>query len=129
GAMSEMEVQVVHRTDERSRRGPSWGPRWRAMTSMGGLVVRRRAWRDRGLLLVTLALVTASTLLSVVAPRLVLDVVDRGAADVLARAEDRSQLVLRASVGNSGSPNPGLQGELFGQFLEAAEEVRENLPP
>jgi len=96
---------------------------------MSFLVVRRRAWRDRGLLLVTFVLVAASTLLSVVAPRLVLDVVDRGAADVLARAGDRAQLLLRTQVGNSASPNPGLRGELFDQFLRAADEVGENLPP
>lgn len=132
--MSEIEVRTIGR-EERVRRerdaerGNRLGRWLRETTALGGLVVRRRAWRDRALLTVAFLLVVASTLLSVVAPRLVLDVVDRGAADVVARAGDRSQLLLRASVGNSGSANAGLRGELFGQFLEAAEDVGEKLPP
>ncbi len=134
--MNEIEVTVVSRKGgdrDGARNGTTAhadvGTRWRAATSMGALVVRRRAWRDRGLLLVSMLLVVASTLLSVVAPRLVLDVVDRGAADVLERAGDRAQILLHASVGNSASETAGLRGELFEQFLEAAEDVGEHLPP
>jgi len=130
--MSEIEVTVVSRGDS-ARNGKTpragAGTRWRAATAMGTLVVRRRAGRDRGLLLVAMLLVVASTLLAVVAPRLVLDVVDRGAADVLERSGDRAQILLRATVGNSASQTPALRGELFDQFLEAADDVGENLPP
>ena len=124
--MSEIEVTVTGTGPTPRGLGP--GDRWRAATAMGALLVRRRAWRDRGLVLASALLVLASTLLSVVAPRLVLDVVDRGVVDVLEGLDDRAEIIVRANVGNSGSAVPGLRGELFDQFARAATEIDEHLP-
>src|SRR5690606_23196905 len=67
--MSEIEVTTVRSKGSRGPQGNGHGEarhglgsRWRAATAMGTLVVRRRAWRDRGLLLVAILLVVASTL-------------------------------------------------------------------
>ena len=128
--MSEIEVTLHDREERAPRRGRAGaGRRWRAATAMSLMLVRRGAWRDRGVLTASVVLVAVSALLAVVAPRLVLDVVDGGARDVLTDQGDRAEMVVRASVGNSGSAVPGLRGELFEQFVRAAGEVEGNLPP
>ena len=75
----------------------------RTITAAGPLVVRRRARRDLGLLVVWTALVAFSLLLAVGGPRLLLGTIDAGARQAVARAGSSNvDLTVRAAAGVLG---------------------------
>jgi putative ABC transport system permease protein len=94
-----------------------------------GLLVRRRLWRDRGLLFSSVLIVALSTFLAYAGPQLVLNTIDAGARDAVTTAGAGADVVVTFPVGNTGGDNlnsvPGTDPE---QFTAHAEAVVANLP-
>lgn len=93
------------------------------------LLVRRRAWRDRGLVLASVAIVALAALLACAGPRVVLDILDDGARDAVVGAGDDANIIVTFPVGNTSGDNVntlrGTSPEDFGGYAAAASG---NLP-
>src|SRR6187551_3483404 len=70
-----------------------------------GLLVRRRLWRDRWLVVSSALIVALATLLSLSGPALVSRTIDRGAADAVTAAGPAADIFVTVPVGNPGGDN------------------------
>ena len=98
----------------------------RSVTAAAGLLVRRRARRDLGLLLVLLALVGAASLLASLSPGLVVRAVDDGARDAVARAGAEADVVVHVFVGQRTATTPDFTPA--DQVLALAAAIPSRLP-
>lgn len=94
-----------------------------------GLLVRRRLWRDRWLLLNSALIVALATVLAYAGPALVAGTIDRGAADAVVAAGDDADIVVTFPMGNPGGDNvTTLRGLSMDLFDEASSNVINYLP-
>lgn len=90
------------------------------------LVASRRARQDVAQLVTTAALVAVTTLLAVVAPGLMLDTLDAGARDAVARAGSTADLLAQVTV---GAPRAGARLSTPEGTISLAESMPGLLPP
>lgn len=90
-----------------------------------GMLARRRARHDLPQLLTTAALVAVTTLLSIVAPGIMLDTLDKGAQDLVARAGNDADLLALVTVGETG---PGSKSTTPTNAIGVAERMPGQLP-
>lgn len=90
------------------------------------LVARRRARKDVAQLATTAALVAVTTLLSVVAPGLMLDTLDEGAREAVARAGTSADVIAQATV---GQPVAGVRLTSTDGAIALADAMPALLPP
>ncbi len=94
-----------------------------------GLLVRRRLWRERWLLLNSALIVALATVLAYAGPALVSGTIDRGAADAVVAAGDDADLVVTYPMGNPGGDNvTTLRGLSMDLFEESSSQVITRLP-
>ncbi|PKQ25512.1 MAG: hypothetical protein CVT64_09935 [Actinobacteria bacterium HGW-Actinobacteria-4] len=94
-----------------------------------GLLVRRRLWRDRGLLASSALIVMLATLLAYAGPQLVLNTIDAGAQDAVLMAGPGADVVVGFPVGNTGGDNvSSVPGTDPTEFAAHAESIASNLP-
>jgi len=108
----------------------SEGPR-QASGTFGalGLLVRRRMWRDRWLVLSSALIVALATLLSLSGPALVSRTIDAGAADAVAAAGAGADLYFTLPVGNpSGDNVSSIRGLPVEAFPALGQTIVDNLP-
>lgn len=70
-----------------------------------GLLVRRRIWRDRWLVLASAGVVALATVLALSGPDLVARTIDDGAADAVVAAGPEADIVIQVPIGNPGGDN------------------------
>ncbi len=93
------------------------------------LLVRRRAWRDRGPVLASIAIVALASALSLAGPRMVLNTLDDGARDAVDTIGDDANIVVTFPVGNPTGDNVNsVRGLDPPSFDDYAEEAQRNLP-
>ena len=109
---------------------PSGGPRQSSGTfGAMGLLVRRRMWRDRWLVLSSALIVALATLLSLSGPALVSRTIDDGAKDAVTAAGPAADIYVTLPVGNPNGDNvSSIQGLPIAQFPALGETVVSNLP-
>ena len=95
-----------------------------------GLLVRRRMWRDRWLVLSSALIVALATLLALTGPELVSRTIDDGAADAVTAAGPSADIYVAVPVGNPGGDNvSSIRGVPVQNFADLGETVVANLPP
>jgi len=90
------------------------------------LVASRRARKDVAQLVTAAALVAVTTLLAVVAPGLMLDTLDEGARDAVARAGSSADVLAQVTV---GAPRAGARLSSPDATITLAESMPDLLPP
>ncbi len=99
------------------------------LLSSSFLLVRRRAWRDRGPLLASVAVVALATMLALAGPEVVLKTIDNGARDAVDAAGDGANIIVTFPVGNTGGDNVNsVRGTDPSLFIGYADDAPENLP-
>ncbi|MGC4175580.1 FtsX-like permease family protein [Demequina sp.] len=95
-----------------------------------GLLVRRRMWRDRWLVVSSALIVGLATVLALAGPELVRRTIDDGAADAVTAAGPAADIYVTVPVGNPGGDNvSSIRGLPVAGFASLGEMVVENLPP
>lgn len=109
---------------------PSAGPRpGNGTFAAMGLLVRRRLWRDRWLVISSALIVALATLLALAGPALVGRTVDDGAADAVTAAGPGADIFVTVPVGNPGGDNvSSIRGLPTEDFAGLADTVVEHLP-
>lgn len=93
------------------------------------LLVRRRLWRDRWLVVSSALIVALATLLSLSGPALVSRTIDDGAADAVTAAGPAADIFVTIPVGNPGGDNvSSIQGLPVEAFDDLGATVVSNLP-
>ncbi|MBN2176637.1 MAG: hypothetical protein JW722_03165 [Demequinaceae bacterium] len=106
--------------------GPRGGAR---LLGSSLLLVRRRAWRDRGPLVASIVIVALASMLALAGPRLVLDTLDDGARDAIDAIGDDADIVVTFPVGNvTGDNVNSIRGTSPEGFAGYAEGASRNLP-
>lgn len=107
-------------------RGPKGGAR---LLGSSLLLVRRRAWRDRGSILASIVIIALASALSLAGPQLVMNTLDDGARDAVDAIGDDANIIVTFPVGNPSGDNVnsarGIDPSSFGDY---AEEAPRNLP-
>ena len=122
--MSIIDTSTVDVTPARARARGRWGV-------LGGLVllVRRRLWRDRWLVVSSALIVALATLLASAGPELVLRTIDDGAADAVTAVGPKGDLVVQFPVGNPNGDNvSSVKGIEVTAFGGSGDTVVGNLP-
>src|SRR6187402_1912924 len=86
---------------EVSDRRPAAGGTFGAL----GLLVRRRMWRDRWLVVSSAVIVALATVLAYAGPELVRGTIDRGASDAVRAAGSGANVLVTFPVGNPTGDN------------------------
>jgi len=111
---------------------PTAGPPSGGNGTLGalGLLVRRRMWRDRWLVLSSAVIVALSTVLALAGPELVTRTIDDGAADAVTAAGPAADIFVTLPVGNPGGDNvSSIRGVPVEAFAGLGQTVVDNLPP
>lgn len=111
--------------------GPGGGgaPRGGGLLGGLGLLVRRRMWRDRALLLGSTVVIAIATLIAYAGPQLVVMTIDDGAKDAVAAAGAGADIDVTVPVGNTGGDNiTTVRGLPAAQLDPVAQEVPGRLP-
>ncbi|GIG55366.1 hypothetical protein Dac01nite_21180 [Demequina activiva] len=94
-----------------------------------GLLVRRRMWRDRALLVGSAVVIAIATLIAYAGPQLVLMTIDDGAKDAVAAAGAGADIDVTVPVGNTGGDNiTTVRGMPAAELERTAQEVPARLP-
>jgi len=95
-----------------------------------GMLVRRRLWRDRFLVLSSALIVALATLLALSGPELVSRTIDDGAADAVTAAGPNGDIVITVPVGNPNGDNvSSIKGLPVDAFADLTTAIVGNLPP
>ena len=98
------------------------GARWRSLTADSRRLVVRRAWRDRGIVLVALAVTAVGAFLAVAGPRETDATLDRAARSSLAEGVTAPGISAAIPVGNFADglqrANSGIDPKIFPQFVK-----------
>lgn len=101
-----------------------------ATTGALWLLVRRRLWRDRALLIASSAIVAIATLIAYAGPQLVLATIDDGAKDAVTAAGTSADIRVTVPVGNTGGDNiTTVRGLAAASLSGVAAEVPGRLEP
>ena len=93
------------------------------------LLVRRRLWRDRWLVVSSALVVALATLLALSGPELVARTIDDGASDAVTAAGPKSDITVTVPVGNPNGDNvSSIKGLAVEDFAKLGETVVGNLP-
>ena len=94
------------------------------------LLVRRRLWRDRWLVVSSALVVALATLLALSGPELVARTIDDGAADAVTAAGPNADITVTVPVGNPNGDNvSSIKGLPVEEFATLGETIVSNLPP
>src|SRR6187402_225011 len=94
-----------------------------------GLLVRRRLWRDRFLVLGSALIVALATLLALSGPALVSRTIDDGAADAVTAAGPNGDIVITVPIGNPNGDNvSSIRGIPVQDFAALATDLADSLP-
>ncbi len=109
---------------------PPSGPRTGNGTFAGmWLLVRRRLWRDRWLVISSALVVALATLLALSGPELVARTIDEGASDAVTAAGPSADIIVTVPVGNPNGDNvSSIQGVPVEDFADLGDTVVSNLP-
>ena len=110
----------AHNGRSAARRGV--GARWRSLTADSRRLLARRSWRDRGIVLVALAVTAVGSLLAVAGPRETDATLDRAARGALTEGVTSPGISAAIPVGNFATgmqtTNAGIDPKLFPQFVK-----------
>ena len=94
------------------------------------LLVRRRLWRDRWLVVSSAVIVALATLLSLSGPELVARTIDEGASDAVTAAGAGADITVVVPVGNPNGDNvSSIKGAPIEDFAGLGKTIVGNLPP
>lgn len=117
-----MSVHIaVTRIDEHPSPPGGAGPMW--------LLARRRAWRDRWIVLAAMCVVALATFLAYAGPQLILGTLDDGAADAARAQAGGDAITVTFPLGNpSGNNVDSVRGSRISDFAQTSETIVANLP-
>lgn len=117
-----MSVEIaVTRIDEHPAPAGGAGPMW--------LLARRRAWRDRWIVLAAMSVVALAAFLAYAGPQLILGTLDDGAADAARAQAGGDTITVTFPLGNpSGNNVDSVRGSRISDFAQTSETIVANLP-
>jgi len=119
---------VIETVDVNSQKKASTSKRG-GMLGGVSLLLRRRLWRDRVIVVASMLVVALSTFLTYVAPEAVTRTVDRGVRDAITSAQDTTAITANFALGNTESDGTtSVPGSDPHELDEAAQDIRANLP-
>lgn len=117
-----MSVHIaVTRIDDHPDPQGGAGPLW--------LLARRRAWRDRWIVLAATCVVALASFLAYAGPQLILGTLDDGAADAVRAAADGDTITVTFPLGNPAGNNvDNVRGLRTTDFATTADTIAHNIP-